>query len=130
MKLSGDMESERLQDIYERLDELDAASAETKAARILHGLGEPPPPPLSPSLSLPHSLSLPLPLTLPLTHISSSLHAYPSPQFLVVDLVFFGGKLTLLTSEFWWGLSLTRDLTRLQGAYTHILPANVTRDRQ
>ena len=28
-------------DIYERLDELDAATAETKAARILHGLGEP-----------------------------------------------------------------------------------------
>ena len=39
MKLSGDMESERLQDIYERLDELDAATAETKAARLLHGLG-------------------------------------------------------------------------------------------
>ena len=51
MKLSGDMESERLQDIYERLEELDAASAETKAARILHGLGESPP-------SLPLSLSL------------------------------------------------------------------------
>lgn len=40
MKASGDMESERLQDIYERLDELDAANAETKAARLLHGLGE------------------------------------------------------------------------------------------
>ena len=26
-------------DIYERLDELDATTAETKAARILHGLG-------------------------------------------------------------------------------------------
>ena len=39
MKLSGDMESERLQEIYERLDELDAATAETKAARLLHGLG-------------------------------------------------------------------------------------------
>ena len=26
-------------EIYERLDELDAATAETKAARILHGLG-------------------------------------------------------------------------------------------
>lgn len=36
----GDSESERLQDIYERLDELDASTAETKAARILHGLGE------------------------------------------------------------------------------------------
>lgn len=40
MKTSGDMESERLQDIYERLDELDAAHAETKAARLLHGLGD------------------------------------------------------------------------------------------
>ena len=37
---SGDTESERLMDIYERLDELDAATAETKAARLLHGLGE------------------------------------------------------------------------------------------
>lgn len=36
---SGDNESELLMDIYERLDELDAATAETKAARILHGLG-------------------------------------------------------------------------------------------
>ena len=36
---AGDTESERLMDIYERLDELDAATAETKAARILHGLG-------------------------------------------------------------------------------------------
>ena len=35
----GDMDSERLLDIYEHLDELDAATAETKAARILHGLG-------------------------------------------------------------------------------------------
>ena len=35
----GDTESERVQDIYERLDELDASTAETKAARILHGLG-------------------------------------------------------------------------------------------
>ena len=26
-------------DVYERLDELDASTAETKAARILHGLG-------------------------------------------------------------------------------------------
>ena len=34
------MESERLLDVYERLDELDAATAETKAARILHGLGK------------------------------------------------------------------------------------------
>ena len=35
----GDMDSERLLDIYEHLDELDASTAETKAARILHGLG-------------------------------------------------------------------------------------------
>ena len=52
MKVSGDMESERLQDIYERLDELDASSAETKAARLLHGLGG-----LSLSLSLALSLA-------------------------------------------------------------------------
>jgi ATP-binding cassette subfamily F protein 2 len=31
--------SDRLMDIYERLEELDASTAETKAARILHGLG-------------------------------------------------------------------------------------------
>ena len=37
---AGDMESERLMDVYERLDELDASTAETKAARILHGLGQ------------------------------------------------------------------------------------------
>lgn len=37
---AGDTESERLMDIYERLEELDAATAETKAARILHGLGQ------------------------------------------------------------------------------------------
>ena len=36
---AGDTESERLMDVYERLDELDASTAETKAARILHGLG-------------------------------------------------------------------------------------------
>ena len=36
---AGETDSERLMDIYERLDELDAATAETKAARILHGLG-------------------------------------------------------------------------------------------
>lgn len=30
---------ERLMDIYERLDELDAATAQPKAARILFGLG-------------------------------------------------------------------------------------------
>ncbi len=36
---AGDTDSERLHDIYDRLDELDAATAETKAARILHGLG-------------------------------------------------------------------------------------------
>ena len=35
---AGDTESERMMDIYERLEELDAATAETKAARILHGL--------------------------------------------------------------------------------------------
>ena len=37
---AGDTESERLMDVYERLEELDASTAETKAARILHGLGE------------------------------------------------------------------------------------------
>ena len=37
---AGDTESERLMDVYERLDELDASTAETKAARILHGLGQ------------------------------------------------------------------------------------------
>ena len=31
--------NDRLMDIYERLDELDASTAESKAARILHGLG-------------------------------------------------------------------------------------------
>ena len=36
---AGDTESERLMDVYERLDELDASTAEAKAARILHGLG-------------------------------------------------------------------------------------------
>ena len=36
---AGDTESDRLMDIYERLEELDAATAETKAGRILHGLG-------------------------------------------------------------------------------------------
>ena len=36
---SGDTDSERLMDIYERLEELDATTAETKAARILFGLG-------------------------------------------------------------------------------------------
>ena len=35
----GDTDSERLMDIYERLEELDATTAETKAARILFGLG-------------------------------------------------------------------------------------------
>lgn len=70
MKESGDMESERLQDIYERLDELDASTAETKAARLLHGLGE------------------------PLTQQFLSLHAYPSPQFLVVGVLKHGDILT------------------------------------
>ena len=37
---AGDTESERLMDVYERLEELDASTAETKAARILHGLGQ------------------------------------------------------------------------------------------
>lgn len=37
---AGDTESERLMDVYERLDELDASTAEVKAARILHGLGQ------------------------------------------------------------------------------------------
>ncbi|XP_064401533.1 ATP-binding cassette sub-family F member 2-like [Halichondria panicea] len=36
---TGDTDSDLLMEIYERLDELDAATAETKAARILHGLG-------------------------------------------------------------------------------------------
>merc|ERR1719209_1132408 len=34
-----DMAHERLMDIYERLDELDSAKAETTASRLLHGLG-------------------------------------------------------------------------------------------
>ena len=37
---AGDSESERLMDVYERLEELDSSTAETKAARILHGLGQ------------------------------------------------------------------------------------------
>ena len=36
---AGDSDSERLMDIYERLDELDATMASTRAGRILHGLG-------------------------------------------------------------------------------------------
>ena len=36
---AGDSDSERLMDIYERLDELDATLAATRAGRILHGLG-------------------------------------------------------------------------------------------
>ena len=39
MSKAGDTESDRLMDVYERLEELDASTAETKAARILHGLG-------------------------------------------------------------------------------------------
>ena len=35
----GDTESDRLMEVYERLEELDSATAETKAARILFGLG-------------------------------------------------------------------------------------------
>ena len=37
---AGDTESDRLMDIYERLEDLDASTAEAKAARILHGLGK------------------------------------------------------------------------------------------
>lgn len=37
---TGDTDSDLLMEIYERLDELDAATAETKAAQILHGLGK------------------------------------------------------------------------------------------
>lgn len=37
---NADPNSERLMDIYERLDELDASTAQPKAARILHGLGK------------------------------------------------------------------------------------------
>ncbi len=36
---SGQTESERLMDVYDRLEQLDSTTAETKAARILHGLG-------------------------------------------------------------------------------------------
>eukprot|EP00117_Sycon_ciliatum_P018564 scpid41054/ scgid17113/ ATP-binding cassette sub-family F member 2; Iron-inhibited ABC transporter 2 len=36
---SGDGESDRLMDLYERLDEMDASTAEAKAAHILYGLG-------------------------------------------------------------------------------------------
>ena len=36
---AGDSDSERLMDIYERLDDLDATMASTRAGRILHGLG-------------------------------------------------------------------------------------------
>jgi len=36
---AGDTDSERLMDIYERLDDLDAGMATTRAGRILHGLG-------------------------------------------------------------------------------------------
>ena len=35
----GEAESDRLMDVYERLEELDASTAEPKAARILFGLG-------------------------------------------------------------------------------------------
>ena len=37
---SGQTESDRLMDVYDRLEQLDSASAETKAAHILHGLGQ------------------------------------------------------------------------------------------
>ena len=36
---AGESECDRLMDVYDRLDQLDSASAEMKAARILHGLG-------------------------------------------------------------------------------------------
>ena len=82
MKLSGEMESERLQDIYERLDEMDAATAETKAAQLLHGLGK-----LSPSLSLSLSLSLPLSLSLSsLSSLSPSLSPSSLPPSLFLPL--------------------------------------------
>ena len=35
----GDSEGDRLMDIYERLEEMDAVTAESKAAKLLHGLG-------------------------------------------------------------------------------------------
>ena len=35
----GDSESDRLMDIYERLEVIDSSMAESKAAKILHGLG-------------------------------------------------------------------------------------------
>lgn len=35
----GDSESDRLMDIYERLEVIDSSTAESKAAKILHGLG-------------------------------------------------------------------------------------------
>jgi len=38
-RTEDDMAHERLMDIYERLDELDSAKAETTASRLLHGLG-------------------------------------------------------------------------------------------
>ena len=31
---------DRISELYERMEELDAATAETRAAEILHGLGE------------------------------------------------------------------------------------------
>ncbi len=37
---AGETDSERLMDVYERLEDLDAATAEPKAARILFGLGQ------------------------------------------------------------------------------------------
>ncbi len=36
----GDGQPERLMDVYEQLEDLDAATAEPKAARILFGLGQ------------------------------------------------------------------------------------------
>lgn len=34
-----EVDSDRLQDVYERLEDMDAATAEPKASRILYGLG-------------------------------------------------------------------------------------------
>ena len=34
--------AERISELYERLDEMDASTAETRAAEILHGLGKQP----------------------------------------------------------------------------------------
>ena len=38
--MDDDWALERISELYERMEELDAATAETRAAEILHGLGE------------------------------------------------------------------------------------------